>query len=187
MAERRMFAKSIIDSDAFLEMPLSAQSLYFHLGMRADDDGFINNPRKIMRMINASNDDMKILISKSFVLIFESGIIVIKHWRLNNWIRGDRHKDTNYRDEMNKLKIKDNGSYTFKNNVSQLSTNCQPTVNQVTDNRLPNGCIDKDSLDKNSIDENSIDENMTADDEFMDLIIGEGYRNITRKGENNVE
>ena len=94
MAERRMFAKTIIDSDEFLDMPLSAQALYFHLSMRADDDGFVNNPKKIQRMIGASDDDYKILIAKSFVLRFESGVIVIKHWRINNYIQKDRYKET---------------------------------------------------------------------------------------------
>jgi len=113
MAERRMFAKTIVDSDAFLDMPLSAQALYFHLSMRADDDGFVNNPKKIQRMIGASDDDYKILIAKSFILLFESGVIVIKHWRINNYIRGDRYKETVYTEEKEFLTVKDNGSYTL--------------------------------------------------------------------------
>ena len=113
MAERRMFAKTIVDSDAFLDMPLSAQALYFHLSMRADDDGFVNNPKKIQRMIGASDDDYKILIAKSFVLLFESGVIVIKHWRINNYIRGDRYKETVYTEEKEYLTVKENGSYTL--------------------------------------------------------------------------
>ena len=100
LAERRMFAKTIIDSDAFIDMPLSTQALYFHLSMRADDDGFINNPRKIQRMIGASDDDIKVLISKKFIIPFESGIVVIKHWKIHNYIRGDRKKSTVYPDEM---------------------------------------------------------------------------------------
>lgn len=113
MAERRMFAKTIIDSDAFLDMPLSAQALYFHLSMRADDDGFVNNPKKIQRMIGATEDDYKLLIAKSFILLFESGVIVIKHWRINNYIRNDRYKETVYTEEMELLSVKDNGSYTL--------------------------------------------------------------------------
>ena len=92
MAERRMFSKSIIDSDLFLDMPATTQMLYFHLAMRADDDGFINNPKRIMRMIGASDDDMRILIAKQFVILFDSGIVVIKHWRIHNYIRSDRYK-----------------------------------------------------------------------------------------------
>ena len=99
MAERRMFAKTIIDSDAFLDMPLSAQSLYFHLSMRADDDGFINNPRKIQRMIGASDDDYKLLIAKNFIICFQSGVVVIKHWRIHNYIQSDRYKETVYLEE----------------------------------------------------------------------------------------
>lgn len=112
MAERRMFAKTIIDSDAFLDMPLSAQSLYFHLAMRADDDGFINNPKKIQRMVGASDDDCKLLIAKRFIITFESGVIVIKHWRLHNYIRSDRYKPTVYQEEMASLELKNNGIYT---------------------------------------------------------------------------
>ena len=90
MAERRMFAKTIIDSDMFLDMPLSTQALYFHLSMRADDDGFINNPRKIQRMVGASDDDLKVLVMKRFILPFDSGVVVIKHWRIHNYLRNAR-------------------------------------------------------------------------------------------------
>ena len=120
MAERRMFAKTIIDSDAFLDMPLSTQCLYFHLSMRADDEGFINNPKKVMRMIGASEDDLKVLITKKFILTFESGVIVIKHWKIHNYIRGDRLIDTKYQDEKELLELKDNGAYTLRENVELL-------------------------------------------------------------------
>ena len=99
MAERRMFAKTIIDSDAFLDMPLSTQSLYFHLSMRADDDGFINNPKKIQRMVGCGDDDLKLLMAKRFILVFDSGVIVIKHWKIHNYIRNDRYKPTLYQEE----------------------------------------------------------------------------------------
>lgn len=113
MAERRMFAKSIIDSDGFLDMPISAQCLYFHLAMRADDDGFINNPKKIQRMVGASEDDLKLLIAKRFIIVFDTGVVVIKHWRIHNYIRKDRYHETNYIDEKARLSIKDNGAYTL--------------------------------------------------------------------------
>ena len=113
MAERRMFAKTIIDSDAFLDMPLSTQTLYFHLSMRADDDGFINNPKKIQRMIGASEDDLKLLIAKRFIITFESGIVVIKHWKIHNYLRADRYKETVYQEEKSLLKLKDNKAYTL--------------------------------------------------------------------------
>lgn len=118
MAERRMFAKTIIDSDAFLEMPLSTQALYFHLSMRADDDGFINNPKKIQRVIGASDDDLKLLIAKRFVLTFDSGVIVIKHWKIHNYIQKDRYKPTVYNEEKRQLSVKENGAYTY------VDTNC---------------------------------------------------------------
>ena len=112
MAERRMFAKTIIDSDMFLDMPLSTQALYFHLSMRADDDGFINNPRKIQRMIGASDDDLKVLVMKRFILPFDSGVVVIKHWKIHNYIRNDRYKETVYQEEKAQLELKENGAYT---------------------------------------------------------------------------
>jgi hypothetical protein len=112
MAERRMFAKTIIDSDAFIDMPLSTQALYFHLSMRADDDGFINNPKKIMRMIGASEDDLKVLYLKKFIIPFESGIVVIKHWKIHNYIQKDRYKPTVYSEERSRLSLKENGAYT---------------------------------------------------------------------------
>lgn len=117
MAEKRMFAKTIIDSDAFLEMPLSSQALYFHLAMRADDDGFVNNPVKIQRMIRAEDGDLTELITKRFILPFESGIVVIKHWRIHNYIRNDRYKPTIYQREMDMLTVKENKSYTEKLDV----------------------------------------------------------------------
>lgn len=112
MAERRMFAKTIIDSDAFLDMPLSAQALYFHLSMRADDDGFVNNPKKIQRMIGASDDDCKLLVMKRFILTFESGVIVIKHWKIHNYIQKDRYKETVYLQEKSTLALNENNAYT---------------------------------------------------------------------------
>ncbi|HBM5445986.1 TPA: replisome organizer [Enterococcus faecium] len=119
MAERRMFAKTIIDSDAFLDMPLSTQALYFHLSMRADDDGFINNPKKIQRMVGCGDDDLKLLMAKRFILVFESGVIVIKHWKIHNYIRNDRYKPTLYQDEKALLADKDNKAYTFAEELSK--------------------------------------------------------------------
>lgn len=139
MAERRMFAKTIIDSDAFLDMPLSAQSLYFHLAMRADDDGFVNNPRKIQRMVGASEDDCKLLLLKRFILSFDTGIIVIKHWKIHNLIQKDRYKPTVYLEEKSSLTLDKNNAYTeCIQDVSKMET-------QVS--------IGKDSIDKVSIEE----------------------------------
>lgn len=129
MANKRMFSLSIVDSDAFLDLPLSTQALYFHLNMRADDDGFISNPKKISRTIGASEDDLKLLIMKRFVLVFEDGVIVIKHWRMHNTIQRDRYKKTNYIDDLKQLSIKENGAYTFVEtgciqNGNGLETKC---------------------------------------------------------------
>ena len=115
-----MFTQKIIDSDAFLDMPLSAQALYFHLAMRADDDGFVNNPKKILRYISASEDDFKILFAKRFILGFESGVIVIKHWRMHNAIKSDRYHPTDYQEELALLSIKPNRAYTDKTYCPQL-------------------------------------------------------------------
>ena len=119
MAERRMFAKSIIDSDAFLDMPLSAQALYFHLSMRADDEGFIGNPKRIRVITGASEDDLKLLFAKRFILGFESGVIVIKHWKIHNYIQGDRAKPTTYITERESLAVDENKAYT-----ERLDTSC---------------------------------------------------------------
>lgn len=113
MAERRMFSKSIIDSDLFLDMPSSTQNLYFHLAMRGDDDGFVNSPQKIMRMVSCSKNDMDMLIFKNFIIPFETGICVIKHWRIHNYIRNDRYTPTIYTDEKTMLSLDDNKAYTY--------------------------------------------------------------------------
>lgn len=118
MAERRMFAKTIVTSDEFLDMPTSTRCLYFTLGMFADDDGFVNNPKSIIRQIGASVDDMNILIAKKFVLVFDSGVIVIKHWRIHNYIQKDRYKESKYIEEKSNLRIDEKGAYTFGEGVS---------------------------------------------------------------------
>src|SRR3990167_8154036 len=127
MAQRRMFSLQIVDTDAFLEMPLSSQALYFHLSMRADDDGFVSNPKKIMRMLGSQDDELRVLIAKRFIIPFESGICVIKHWKIHNYIQNDRYNETKYLEEKDKLLLKDNGSYTEKNkeciqDVSSMDT-----------------------------------------------------------------
>ena len=144
MAERRMFAKTIIDSDAFLDMPISARLLYYDLGMRADDDGFINAPRKIMKMIGATNDDMNILIARKFVIPFESGVVVIKAWRINNYLRSDRYNETKYLEEKAQLELDQNGMYhTKKGDDVELGIPVGiPLVSTGKDS------IGKDSIDK---------------------------------------
>ena len=130
MANKRMFSMNILDSDAFLDMPLSAQALYLHLNMRADDDGFISNPNRIRRLIGANEDDLKLLLAKRFLLAFEDGVMVIKHWRMHNTIRADRYTPTSYQEELSSLLLKDNKSYSFNSGI--------PVVAK----RLPDGCQD---------------------------------------------
>ena len=113
MARKRMFSTLIVDSDAFLDMPLSTQALYFHLNMRADDDGFIGNAKRIQRMIGSNDDDLRVLISKRFLIPFEDGVLVIKHWRIHNTIQSDRYTPTVYAEEKSLLSVKDNKAYTL--------------------------------------------------------------------------
>jgi hypothetical protein len=147
LAERRMFAKKITESDAFLDMPSSTQMLYFHLSMNADDDGFVNNPKKIQRMCGASDDDFKLLVAKSFVILFESGIIVIKHWKMHNYIQNDRYRPTDYVDEKSMLGLKKNKAYTLDEN--KMYTKCIQDVSvgkvRIGKDRLGEDSIGKDS------------------------------------------
>ena len=112
MAQRRMFSLQIVDTDAFMDMPLSAQALYFHLGMRADDDGFVSNARRVKSLVGAADDDLKLLAAKRFILVFDSGVIVIKHWKISNYIQKDRYKPTLYKEELSTLFLKPGGAYT---------------------------------------------------------------------------
>ena len=133
MAERRMFAKTVTESDAFLDMPLSAQALYFHLSIHADDDGFVNNPKKIQRTIGASEDDCKLLIMKRFILTFASGVIVIKHWRIHNYIQKDRYKPTVYTEERSLLTLTKNKAYSeCIQNAYKMDTSCTPSIGKVS-------------------------------------------------------
>jgi hypothetical protein len=150
MAGRRMVNIRIIDSDNFLELPLSTQALYFHLLLRADDDGFINNPKRIQRMIGGSEDDFKLLIAKQYILTFSSGVIVIKHWRMHNCIKKDRYHETDCINEKNMLYLNENKTYTFE----------KPQCIQNGDNLEPewNPSIGKVSLGKSSINNNILPE-----------------------------
>ena len=146
MANRRMFSKEVVDSDAFLDMPQTTQLLYFHLGMRADDEGFISSPKKILRVVGSNQNDLDLLLAKNYVICFDSGIMVVKHWKLNNSIRKDRLKETVYFEEKILLDEKENGVYTLN------STSCidlQPSDNQVTTICPPS--IVEDSIEEISI------------------------------------
>lgn len=155
MAERRMFAKTIVTSDAFLDMPLSARCLYFSLGMLADDDGFVNSPKSVMRQVGATLDDIRILISKKFIIEFEDGVIAIKHWRINNFLRRDRHNETKYKDHAAEIKVDENGSYTLNGDGTPLVdiwlTNGTPSDDQ----RSTEVSVGKDSIGEDSVDKDN--------------------------------
>ena len=145
MAERRMIAKSIIKSDQFLDMPATTQCLYFHLLLEADDDGFINAPKSIMRVIGAKDDDMRVLQAKGYIIPFESGVIVIKHWRLHNSLRKDRYNpNPQLENERKQLVVADNKEY-------QLATNWQPNGNQLVTSGIPLVATGKDRLGKDRL------------------------------------
>lgn len=147
MAERRMFAKKIMESDTFLDMPYSAQCLYIYLNMNADDDGFLNNPRKIQRMLGCSDDDMKSLLDSDFIIAFDNGIVVIKHWLIHNLIRKDRYTKTDYIEEMSMLKVEENKAYSLVD--ESVATTWQPNDNQVTTNGIRR--LGKDRIGKDNI------------------------------------
>lgn len=139
MAERRMFTKKVSDSDAFIEMPSTSQALYFHLNQGADDDGFNNQVQNAMFKAHASIDDLKILMMKNFIIRFESGVIVIKHWRMHNTLRKDRYTPTNFQEELSQLGLKENGAYTL---------GCQTVAKRLPQDSIGKGSIDKDSIKK---------------------------------------
>lgn len=156
MAEKRMFTMKIVDSDAFKEMPLSAQALYFHLGMNADDEGFLNNAKSVQRSILASEDDMKLLIAKNFIIPFESGVVVIKHWKMHNQIQPSKLRATQYIEERKLLGVKENKAYTLlledcRTNADELPTKCR----RIADESSPS--IDKYSIEQYRVDKKSID------------------------------
>ena len=140
MARRRMFSLDVVDTDKFLDMPSSTQALYFHLGMRADDDGFVSSPKRITKTVNCSEDDLKLLIAKRYLIPFESGVVVISDWKINNWIRADRKQSTRYKYEKSLL---DTNNYIYA-----LTTEKQPSVNQVSTKCHTEDSIGKDSIEK---------------------------------------
>jgi len=167
---KRMFSDEITTTDAFLDMPSESQLLYFHIGMTADDDGFIGNAKMIQRSIGASDDSMKILIVKKFIISFNNGVMVVKHWRINNFIRGDIYKETKYLDQRKLLNMRDNGSYSLnKDNAIPLPRG-YVTIEKIKEmNRLPelesstvteplqNSNLDKIRLDKIRLDKIRLD------------------------------
>lgn len=166
MAQRRMFSKKITDTDIFLDMPLSSQALYFHLNMHADDDGFVSNAKTVKRMIGSSDDDLKLLLTKNFIFAFESGVVVIKDWKIHNYIRKDTYNTTIYGDEKEQLAQDENGSYTLSPHA--------------VDEPSPQVRLGKDRLGKdNNIYSSSDDEPSAFENDFE--IIWKDYPNKTGK------
>lgn len=172
-----MFAKTIIDSDAFLDMPVTARLLYYDLGMRADDDGFVNSPKKIMRTVGASEDDLRVLLAKRFIIGFENGVIVIKHWRINNWLRQERKGHTPYQDQLARLTLEENGAYTEKADTEQTLSRHEADTEQTTRN------IEEYRIGDCSIEEYSIERRRTAE-RFAPPAVDAVRAYITEKGLN---
>ncbi|WP_434433796.1 replisome organizer [Lactiplantibacillus paraplantarum] len=148
MAQRRMFSNTITDSDLFMDMPKSAQLLYFHLNMHADDDGFVGNTKSIMRMTGSSDDDLKILLAKQYLIPFENGVTVIKDWHIHNYIRSDRKHPTKYTSELKQLELNEDASYSKLPFGSQVSTNGQPNDGHLVGNCHTEVRLGKDRLGK---------------------------------------
>ena len=143
-----MFSKKVTDTDVFLDMPLSTQALYFHLNMHADDDGFIDNTKTIQRMIGSSDDDRKLLVAKQFLLPFENGLVVIKDWRVHNYIQGDRYHKTQYINEKSQLIVEENNMYTKSiQDVSNMDTQVRLGKDRLGKDRLGKDRLGKDRKD----------------------------------------
>jgi len=180
MANRRMIAKTIIDSDAFLDMPQSTQLLYLHLNFRADDDGFLNNAKSIMRNIGAKDDDLKLLAVKKFIIPFESGVVVIKHWKIHNYIAADRRTPTKYKSELAMLNLDENSAYSLsQQEIAIPYTECIQDVYE-TDTQVRLGKVrlgkvrlGKGSKEKNTetyeVDGMTIPINLTTHQKLIDL------------------
>lgn len=187
MANRRMFSLSVIDTDKFLDMPVSSQLLYFHLGMRADDDGFVSSPKRIARTTNCGDDDLRILATKGYIIPFESGVVVIRHWRQNNQLRSDRYRETVCKNEKATLSIIDNIYIEstnetpngipvgIPNDIPASVPTGKPTVDSTTYHREPQYSIGKYSIDKDSIDKSSIDKSSIEKVEDRESIDNRGY------------
>lgn len=179
MAERRMMAKSIIKSDLFLDMPATTQNLYFHMLLEADDDGFINSPKSIMRVIGAKDDDIKVLIAKQFVIPFESGVLVIKHWKIHNYIQKDRYRPS-LRPEKEMLSVAESKEYVeVLGDVSSMDTRCIQNV------RVGKVSIGKSRLGKSSIGKNTYSPSLPSVAEdivtFLNSTVGSNYKSTTDK------
>lgn len=179
-----MMSKSIIKSDTFLDMPATTQNLYFHMLLDADDDGFINAPKSIMRMIGAKEDDMKVLVAKQFVIPFESGVVVIKDWKIHNYIQNDRYKPSTL-PERDLLNIQKDKTYTLKSDVSRMDTECIQTVS-IGKDRLGKVRLGKDRVGKDSIDtlchvsHDDVDKSHIEIIEYLNLKTGSKFKPTTK-------
>lgn len=159
MANKRAFSLSVVDSDAFLSLPVSSRLLYFDIAMRSDDDGFCNSPKKIMRITGATEDDLKVLVAKKFIIPFESGVVVIKHWRLHNAIRKDMYKETNYRKEKALLTVDERGIYhssvtiPLQDRNETVTNSLQECTEPVTQYNIIQSNINKDNICASRFDE----------------------------------
>ena len=178
MANKRMFTMKICDSDAFLDMPLSTQALYFHLNMRADDDGFVGNSKRVVRLIGASDDDFKLLIAKRFLLTFEDGVIVIKHWRMHNTLSQNRYHETQYLEEKSMLRIKENGSYSLEDGMKIDDSRLIESKKKYDDkHRLDIGSASADP-DKDKDIEKDLYQSIV---EYLNQKTGANYKHSTQK------
>ena len=174
-----MMSKSIIKSDTFLDMPATTQNLYFHMLLDADDDGFINAPKSIMRMIGAKEDDMKVLTAKQFVIPFESGVVVIKDWKIHNYIQNDRYKPSAL-PERDLLNIQKDKSYTLKADVYNMDTECIQPVS-IGKDRIGKDRIGKDSIDiLCHVSHDDIDKSHIEIIEYLNLKTGSKFKPTTK-------
>lgn len=175
MAERRMFTTKITEADEFTALPPTTQCLYFHLCMSADDDGFSNKIRNCMFAAHADNNDLEMLVSKRFVIPFESGVVVIKHWRMHNLIRADRYHETDYIEEKARLLLKENGAYTDRQpSDNQVTTKRQPSDNQMaTEVRIGKDSIGKLSIGKDNM--SGSPDDVTEIIDYLNAVLGTRY------------
>ncbi len=179
MANKRMFSLDVVDTDQFLEMPVTTQALYFHLGMRADDDGFISSPRKTMKIANCTNDDLRLLISKGYIIPFETGIVVITDWKKNNFIRNDRYKPTQYQKELKTLSVS-GGSYA-------LNAVGIPSDNQTVYQMEPQVRLGKNSIDKYIVEQNSTTYLFKEVIEYLNNRSGKNYKYTTKATQRHIK
>lgn len=179
MANKRMFSLDVVDTDQFLEMPVTTQALYFHLGMRADDDGFISSPRKTMKIANCTNDDLRLLISKGYIIPFETGIVVITDWKKNNFIRNDRYKPTQYQKELKTLSVS-GGSYV-------LNAVGIPSDNQTVYQMEPQVRLGKNSIDKYIVEQNSTTYPFKEVIEYLNNRSGKNYKYTTKATQRHIK